>query len=159
VTIPVSTVPAAQAAIFEALAPYVVADADSQDILVCIGQPSTEIPSAIIEIGKEIRRTAQPAAFVGSGGAGFIEESYDIDIVVSVAGETVDTQDDPTTIADRAWQLVGYVEDAVRSDPSLGNVVQVAYPHDATGGEVVWAPNNVGRICEITVIIHAEALI
>lgn len=157
--IPVSTVPQAQAALLSAINEAALADSSPTDFLVCVGEPSTNDPPAIIEIAKNVRRSVDPASFVGSGGAGFLEEKYDIDVVVSVAQEDTNVDLDPLALSARTWQLVAYVESAIRQDPSLGDVVTVCYPRQATGGEVQWAANQIGAKCEVTVSVHCEATI
>lgn len=157
-SIPTPSVPAAQAFILAGVQAQVATDPDATDVLVCIGDPSTDAPNGIISIASEVRRTVAPDTFVGGGGPHWLEEKYDISCVVSVAQETINVDTDALAVTARAWQLIGYVETAVRSDPSLGGAVDEAYPSSSTGGAAVWSPNNVGRICEITLLVHCEKL-
>jgi hypothetical protein len=158
-SIPVSTVPAVQSALLTAINAAALSDSAPSDFLVCIGEPSTNAPPAIIEIAKDVRRTVDPPQFVGSGGQGWLEEHYDIDVVVSVAQADTNVDVDALALSERAWQLVGYVETAIRTDPSFGDIVQLAYPREVTGGEVTWAANDVGAVCELTIAVHVEAII
>lgn len=156
--IPVSTVPAVQSYLLTAIQNAALTDSAPSDILVCFGQPATEAPAAIIEVGHGVRRTTVPATFIGGGGVDWLNESYDIDVAVSVAEETVDTDGDPLALSERTWQLVGFVETVIRTDPSLGGLVNLAYPRSVTGGEPVWSENGVGRVCELVISVHVEEL-
>lgn len=158
-TIPVSTAPRAVRAIYAAVLDQVAEDAGRQTLLVCVGDTSGTLPNDVIQIATGIRRTVQAAAFVGSGGAGALEEHYTITAKVSVAQETVTPGTQALTVSDRAWQLVAYLEQAVRTDPSLGTVVTEAFPASATGGSPTWSATGKGRLYTITVIINCIALI
>lgn len=159
-SIPVSTVPAAQSAILTALQ-AVLATNNETAVQVTIGTAAANLADTWIEIVSEVRRTVDPHAFVGSGGAAFLEEIYDIDVIVSVARQTTNTTAQALAVSQRAWQLVAYLETAVRNDPSLGGAVVEAYPASAIGGKPAWATEGTtpGRLCTITVAVHCTAVI
>jgi hypothetical protein len=156
ITIPVSTVPAVQAYLLTAIQAATASAPD--DVLVCFGEPSVNAPAVIIEVASNVRLNNLPETFIGSGGFFWLNETYDLDIKISAAAETTNSTDDPLAVSQLAWTYVGYVSTAVRADPSLGDLVNQAYPVSVSGGEVVWADNNVGRICELTVAIHVQVL-
>lgn len=158
VNIPVSTVPAAQAYLLTNIQALVYGDARAADTLVCLGEPSKSAPGGIIEIASDVRRVPVPTTFRGNGGQFWLNESYDISVDISAAAETIDTDVDTLALSERAWQLLAYVETVVRSDPSLGDLVNEAWPSQTTGGRVEWSENNVGRVCELTLLVHCEVL-
>lgn len=80
---------------------------------------------------------------VNHGGNGSREEEYDITVGCSARRG----QDDQREVTERALELMGYVETAVATDPTLGGVVDAArvagdvrldeaYPQDVKGGRV-----------------------
>ena len=160
VTIPVSTVPAVIEYLLTQIEVAANQDPGSGDFLVCLGEPSVDFPSAIIEVAKDVRRTVVPQTFIGSGGQDWLNESYDIDILVSVAMETVDVQTDPLTLTQRAWQLLSYVETAVRTDPSFGGLDLIAYPRTAVQEGPSWTggTSGAGLLTVVTLTIHIENL-
>lgn len=157
-TIPVSTVPAAQTYLLKAIQAQIT----PSTTMVCVGTPPADLPTFIIQIGTGISRTVKRMATVGDGGQWFLEESYTIGIQISVAMETVATTvtTGPTAVSQKAWELVAYVETAIRTTPSLGGLVLEARPGRSTGGKVEWgAGATPGRVCTITVPMHVEATI
>lgn len=156
-TIPISSVPAAQTAILTAIKAQISAQDDpttASQVVVCLGEePTLDEPADVIRTG-EVRRPITVDTFIGSGGQDWLNEEYELDVVVSCwTGDG-----DPTAIVARAWQLVGYVETAVRTDPSLGELVDMAYPSESTGGEPVWTSEPIGRQVDITVVIRISNL-
>ena len=74
-------------------------------------------------------------------------------------GDASDTSVAATALNHRAWQLVAYVETAVRNDPSFGGLVNEAYPRvtDSTGP--IWADGPAaGQAVGVTMQIHVEEL-
>jgi hypothetical protein len=147
--VPVSTVPAAKAALFTAITTQV----NDTSVLVVYGQPGTNRPDDIIEVGR-VHRTVEQHAKVGSYQAGSLHEHYTIEVVVSSYRGNEDGQ---ATDA-RAWALVANVEAAVRNDPTLANAVLEAVPSQAVGDDM-WADNNAGRMFTVTVEIACLAVI
>ena len=156
ISVPVSTVPAAIAYLASAIQTQLATD--SSPITVVIGEQATDIiDQDAVQIG-EVRRLPDPMAMVGSGGQFFLEEKYDIEILVSsFTGST----DDDGTIANslaltaRAWQLAAYVETASRLDPSMGELVQRSYP--SASASVGPENRSNGRVCEVALSVHVEA--
>jgi len=153
-SIPVSTVPAALAGLQSLVATQVATDSKASQIVLCLGEPGMDLPSDIIQIGTNVRRSVRPQVFMGSFQAQALEEDYDIEVLVSSwSGDA-----DPAAIVNRAYQLVAYVETAVRTDPTLAGVVLEAYPSSTNGGNAEWSGDPVGRLCEITVTVHVTTL-
>ena len=123
---PVSTVPSVKRYLAEQIqsalnelpiipglpAPIVVYDA-----------PGLYRPNDIIAVGQVYQRYVKQMAMVGSGGAGWLQEDYEIEIVTDVfrAGETLQID-----AYERAWLLNSLVEEVFRADPSLGGRVIVS---------------------------------
>lgn len=59
----------------------------------------------------------QRAATLGRGAASRREERFRILVVVTVVRDSIDT---PKATTERAYELAGYVEDAIRATPDLG---------------------------------------
>ncbi len=153
-SIPVSTVPAALSGLQTLIAAQVATDPNAGQIVLCLGEPGMDLPNDVIQIGIYVRRSVRPQTFMGSFQAQALEEDYDIDCVVSSwSGDA-----DPVAIVNRAYQLVAYIETAVRTDPTLGNAVLEAYPSGTTGGNPEWSGDPVVRLVEITVSIHVTTL-
>jgi hypothetical protein len=153
-TIPVSTIPAALAGLQALVAAQVATDASAAQVVVCVGEPGMDLPNDIIQLGTDVRRTVKPETFIGSFAAQALDEQYDIECKVSSwSGDP-----DPVAVINRAYQLAGYIETAVRTDPTLGGVVLEAYPSGTGGGNAEWSGDPVGRLAELTVTIHIENL-
>ena len=146
-TIPVSTVPAALAALTAQVTTQTATD--TLPILVVQGEPGMDMPNDIIQIATDVRRTVRPEAFLGGYQQGALEESYTISCLVS----TWSGDSDPVAITSRAYVLAGYVESAVRTDPSLGTTILESHPSGTSGGQATWTEDPVGRLCELTVTI------
>ena len=145
-TIPVSTVPAAIAALTALIATQTASD---PTILVCQGEVGMDTPNDIIQIATDVRRTVVPEAFLGSYQAGALQETYTITCLVSAwSGDP-----DAVAITSRAYVLAGYIETAVRTDPSLGSTILEAHPGGTSGGNATWTESPVGRLCELSVTI------
>ena len=148
-TIPVSTVPAAVAALTTQVATQVATDSQAGAILVCQGEVGADAPNDIIQIATNVRRSVKPEAFIGSYQSGSLQEDYTISCLVSSwSGDP-----DPVAITQRAYVLAAYIETAVRTDPSLGSSVLEAHPAGTDGGNAVWTDSPVGRLFELTVDI------
>lgn len=149
-TIPVSTVPAALAYIFAQVSAAVTDHA----VVVAYGEPDTNLPEDVITIGRSVKQTMEWHGLVGSGGAGSMMEEYEIDFLISVfrGGGMEQFQ----VASERAWALSSLIDNAVRADPTLGNLVQVAAPssHESS---IEWAKavgGSPGPLCEIAGVIH-----
>lgn len=149
---PVSTVPAAIAYLMTAIQTQL--STDSLPILLSLGEPvQAYLPNDVVTIG-EVRRVVDPQTFVGSGGNFWLHETYDVDIVCASWTGSAQT----LVVMERAWQLNAYVETAIRNDPSLGALVNIAYPSGGTSLGPEWTGDPVGPRVEITNPIHIESL-
>lgn len=107
-----------------------------------------------VTIGDVGNRTVRRTQMVGTGGAGWLYEEYTLDIEVMSwqGGQNLQL------VVERAWRLLGQVEAFIRSDPSLGNLVIVAYPSSSksTAG---YMDDKKGVSCVIDVTVDVEARI
>jgi hypothetical protein len=144
-----TTIPAAKQAIFDAVRNQITDGA----VLVVYSQPGVDHPNDIVAVGN-VRRTTKPVTFIGSGGDGWIEETYRVDVVVSVFRSGDDFQGTEWA----AWDLIADIEAAVRTDPSLGGVVIAAYP-EASTLEAGWSADHKGVLAEGDCTIFCTARI
>lgn len=155
-TYPTSTVPAVLAYLQNAFQVQFSGDDNPQNIYLVVGDPGEQAPPDIVEI-TGVERTVPHFAMVGDGENLAQYESYQVHVKISSAmrGDTAETISPLVTA--RAWQLLGYVETAVRLDPSLGSIVLTAWPGRSVGGVPVWSTGDVnGMICEITTTVDVE---
>jgi hypothetical protein len=134
--IPASSIPAARAALLAGLQGQL----DGQPaVLVCLDGPGTNLPDEIVSVG-DVREAYSPQSTVGSGGPGWLREDYTITVTVAVYRGG----DDAAGVFARAVELTNLVAAVVRSDPSLGGVVDRARPATAeyTAG---WSDDHSGR--------------
>ena len=151
-TIPVSTVPQAIAYLLTAIQTQL--STDSLPIMLTLGDPTlTYLPNDIVKIAG-VQRTVNPDTFVGSGGQFWLEEQYHIDIICASWTGSAET----LVVTERVWQLNAYVEAAIRTDPSLGGLVNIAYPSGGTSPGPEWTGDPVGPRVEITNPIMVEVL-
>jgi hypothetical protein len=119
-TIPVSTMPAVKAYLYTQL----TARAELADpVGVFYDMPTVTPPDDLVYLG-DCRGKNVITRMVGSGGAGWLDEHYELDIVVDV----VRGDDDPKANDEQALALLAAVVDTVRLDPSLGGLVIQAAP-------------------------------
>ena len=154
-SVPVSTVPLALAALLTQVNTQVATDSLASTIVVGYGEPGMDLPADVIEIGTNVIRRVVPEAFMGGYQmAGPLKEEYDIECLVSTwSGDA-----DAVAIVNRAYQLAGYIETAVRTDPSLGTNVLESHPGGTKGGGATWTTDPIGRLCELTVTISVFTL-
>lgn len=145
--IPVSTVPAVRAYLFTQLD----AALSGQDVKVYYDVPGPGFPDDFIWLGTT-EQTQEPARMVGSGGAGWIDETYHQLIEVSVFRGGDESQ----VVFERACALVAQVEAVIRADPSLGGLVVAAHPAGTTY-ESDWEASHMGRITEAQMRIQIQA--
>lgn len=163
--IPVSTVPAVLSYLLTNVTAACNADAavlqGTDQILVKLGQPSRDNPPNMVEFGR-ISRRVKWESFVGGGGADALYEIYDIDLSVYSWLGYGDVSDDSSValqVMQRAWQILGYIETVVRTDPSLGGLVDIAYPLSSDSPDPEWTEQPVGLRVAINAPIHVEATI
>lgn len=124
-TAPASSAPAVKAylvALFQSVMDVDASAVDGQ-VLVSYNAPGNYETDNVIEVGK-VSRTFAPLRLVGSGGQWWGNETYEIEVSISV----IHGQLDPVGIEARVWHLVALCESAVRSDPSFGGLVIQANP-------------------------------
>jgi hypothetical protein len=145
-SIPVSTV--------DTVRDYLVTNITTQiadtSVLVCYDEPGTYQPDDIVTVG-DVAQTAEIHAFMGSGGAHWLEESYRVAVTISVYR----ANDDAQTTWKRAKALSDIVDVLVRTDPTLGGVVQIAYP-SAAKFEATVVGNHAGRSVTVTKEISVQ---
>jgi hypothetical protein len=153
-----STVPAAANYLLSSIS--ALTNVDGAEILVKIGEQSPNAPPDIILI-TSVRRTVIPHTLIGSYGDGALKETYTQVVECSTFSPYGDTEDFSTVSAavnERVWQLVTYVESAVRTDPTFGATVINAYPGESTTEGVIWTPEGLtGLLALVEVPIHIEA--
>lgn len=125
-------------------------------VLVSLGPPGTYRGPSMINVGcstngKEgVRRRLRPFELVGGGGAGYLEETIEIDVTVSCwSGDQ-----DPSGVSATAWRLVSIVENTVRSNLTLGGNVNQSQPLSTSGGTPEWT-DPAGHQVDIVVTIEA----
>lgn len=153
-SIPVSTFPTAIAAIISQTQTQVNTDSLASQIVVTWGEPGMDLPNDIIMIGVDHTRKVNPEVLIGSYQTGSLKEAYTIDCLASSwSGDA-----DPVALGNRAWVLAGYIETAVRTDPSLGTSVLEAHPSGTKGQGPTWTIDPIGRLCQVTVTIEVFTL-
>jgi hypothetical protein len=148
-TIPVSTLPAVKAYLFTQLS----ARTELADpVGVFYDLPSVTPPDDLVYLG-DSRGKNVITRMVGSGGAGWLDEHYELDIVVDV----IRGDDDPKANDEQALALLAAVVDTIRADPSLGGLVIQAAPV-AFSLSSSWDDDHVGRTATavLTVDVHAR---
>lgn len=125
-TIPTSSAPIVRQYLFDALTAQLAPDPvdTTASLLVCFDSPGPGQPDDIVAIGKTTSQF-HALALVGSGGAGWLDERYTVEITVDVFRGGDDAQGAYV----RAAALCDAVLGAVRSDISLGGNVLQARPH------------------------------
>jgi hypothetical protein len=126
-SIPSSSIPAAMAWLLAGLQANITADPAADGLLVCLGEPGTFQPQDIVFIG-EIHQVYSPQSTVGSGGANWLREDYQVTVTV----DCTRGGDDQVAVLTRARQLADLVVAVVRSDPSMGGAVDRCRPEQAT---------------------------
>jgi hypothetical protein len=123
-------------------------------VTVTYGILGTDIPPCFIVIGATVAAVNTPFQMTGSGGAGWLEEHYRVEIQVS-AFEGGSNFQDVTEAAYTMWQAVS---STVRADPSLGALVTSAFPASADL-TLSWETNHKGPVAEIRAELEVFARI
>lgn len=148
-TIPASTVPVAVGYLYD----HIVTAVNDTAVLVSYGPPGPNQPDDMIIVGTDIGAEEVPYQMVGSGQAGWLDETYDVTIVVSVFRGG----DNGRTVLERAYALAAFVATVIRTDPSLGGAVIVAHPMAVVSSEIGWDPDHKGRSVDLNITIHCRA--
>jgi hypothetical protein len=149
VTIPASTVPASVLFLWNGITTAI----NDAAVLVSYGPPGPSQPDDIVMVGN-IDRVVRPFQMVGSGQAGWLDEEYGVEVVVSVYRGG----DDARTAFERAASLADTVVSVVRTDPSLGGAVIVAHPGQVTYDQAFDVEHK-GRLVTVTVDVRCRARI
>jgi len=148
-TIPASTIPAAKLFIYNGIVTLI----NDAAVLVSYDEPGPNQPDDIIMVGR-VERQVAPFQMVGSGQAGWLDETYTVEVVVSVYRGG----DDARTVFERAATLADQVVYVVRTDPSLGGAVIVAHPGNVSY-QPAWEESHKGRMVDVTIEIACHARI
>ncbi len=151
--IPVSTVPAVKRYLFNKFSNLLLPQQD-RGLVVCYDMPGTYRPDDIIAVGSVFERLARPWRMIGSGERHWLKEDYELEIAVDVFRGGDRQQIDAF---DRAWQILGRIEQVVREDPSLGGLVIQASP-SYTRDSSSWEKEHKGWLVTIEsrIAISAE---
>jgi hypothetical protein len=146
-TIPGSSIPAVRRYLFDQLTAQLTTDPafPKAQLLVVYDQPGPFQPDDIVSIGKVSRQVAV-SSLVGSGGAGWLEERFQVEVIVDVFRGG----DYAQAAFERAVALVDAVCAVVRGDPSLGGCVLEARPAGSTY-DSEWDDEHKGRHCVGTI--------
>lgn len=145
------TVPASSVAGVKAyLVSHITSQVNDPTVLVSYDAPGPDQPDDLVVVG-DVRRHVDIAAMIGSGQAGWLDETYDVEVSISVFRGS----DLAQTVFERACALCDAVEAVVRNDPSLGSKVLVAHGAEAEY-RCDWDDQHRGRLCEITLAVHCS---
>jgi hypothetical protein len=149
-TIPNSTAPAVRQWLFDQCTAGLAPDPDNvrASLLVCFDQPGPNEPDDIVAIGR-VHRQLSVGAMIGGGGAGWLDESYTVEIVIDVFR----SNDSGQVAYSRAMDLAGAVIAIVRTDLTLGGHVIKSVPKGDTA-EVEWDTDHAGKHATVTVEIE-----
>jgi len=145
---PPSSVKATRESLFTQLQSQVT----GPNVLVCLGEPGPYQPDDIIAVGN-VHRTTNPSHLVGSGGTGWLDETFQIQVLV----EIYRGGDDEPGAFGRLCDVVDQVEAAVRADPSIGGLVLFAYPQQVSY-ESGWEADHKGRLATAVLSITFMAI-
>lgn len=148
-TIPASTIPAAKLYLHTQITALI----NDAAVLVSYDPPGPNQPDDIVMVGA-VDRQVVPYQMMGSGQAGWLDEQYSVEVVVSVYRGG----DDARTAFERACTLADQVVYVVRTDPSLGGAVVVAHPEQSRY-EPVHEDEHKGRLVTVTIPIACRARI
>lgn len=149
-TIPVSTSTAVRQYLYNGITAALTPDplSKSASLLVCFDEPGPNQPDDIVSIGK-VTRHIGVNSMVGSGGAGYLDERYSVEITIDVFRGG----DDAQAAYARSALLADGVVNVVRADLSLGGLVLVSKPTMSTH-DVAWDEQHGGRLA--TTVLEIE---
>jgi hypothetical protein len=149
-SIPSSTAPAVRQWLYDQCTAGLAPDPNNvrASLLVCFDQPGPNEPDDIVAIG-QVRRHLKVAAMVGGGGAGWLDESYSVTVVIDVFRGS----DSGQVAYSRAMDLANAVIAIVRTDITLGGHVIKSAP-TGDSAEVEWDSEHGGKRACITVEIE-----
>jgi hypothetical protein len=144
--IPASSVPAAKLFLYNGITTQI----NDTAVLVSYDTPGPNQPDDLVVIGA-VTRTVVPYQMVGSGQAGWLDETYTIEVIVDVFRGG----DNARTAFERACTLADTVAFVVRTDPSLGGAVLVAHPAQVHY-EGIWEDEHRGRRAVATIEVNCH---
>lgn len=152
-TIPASSIPAALEALVSVITSQAQSDPEFSQILITLGKPGPTGSTDVIYITGDHHREVVPLGLIGNYGQGALYESYTLPVAVfTFANVAPELQ--ASTVLTRAYQLVAFVEDAVRSNPTLNGIVEEAVPINTEGGEIEAVADPTGLTCTVVVNIQ-----
>ncbi len=154
---PVSTVPAAVEYLVTAFQTQLSTDPNPANITLFVGNDPGLADTPDLVAITDVTRTLQHFAMVGDGEDLAMYEKYSVMVKISSAQRAATESAAAFALTERVWQLLAYLEYAVRLDPSLGEIVLTAWPGQTSGGLVQVAPDNNGWICEMSWRVDCEA--
>lgn len=154
---PVSTVPAAVDYLITAFQTQLSTDPNPQNITLYVGNDPGMLDTPDLVGITDVSRTLEHFAMVGDGEDLAMYEKYSVKVVISSAQRAATQAAASSLLTARVWQLLAYLEYAVRLDPSLSEIVLTAWPGRTSGGLVAMAPDNNGWICEMKWQVDCEA--
>lgn len=154
---PVSTVPSAITYLTTAFQTQLSTDANPQNITLFVGNDPGLADTPDLVAITNVVRDLQHFAMVGDGEDLAMYEKYSVMVKISTAQRAATEAEAAAALTARVWQLLAYLEYAVRLDPSLGGIVLTAWPGQTVGGLTVLAPDNNGWICEMSWRVDCEA--
>ena len=164
-TYPVSTIPYVISYLTTQFQTYLSQDANPENITLFVGNdpglPDTPDLVAIVNVARNLEHFAM----VGSGETLAMYEKYAVYVRISSAQRAATQAEASAALIPRVYQLLSYLEYAVRVDPSLGmtappdngGMMLTAWPGQTQGGLVEVAPDNNGWICELSWKVDCEA--
>lgn len=154
---PVSTVPDAISYLVTAFQTQLSTDPNPSDITLFVGNDPGLIDTPDLIGITNVARNLDHFAMVGDGEDLAMYEKYSVYVRISSAQRAGTESAAAAALTARVWQLLAYLEYAVRLDPSLGGIVLTAWPGQTQGGLTVVAPDNNGWICEMTWKVDCES--
>jgi hypothetical protein len=147
-SIPASTAPAVRQYLYDQCTAKLTPDPGDvrASLLVVFDAPGPDQPEDIVVIGP-VRRQLKVAAMIGGGGAGWLDESYTVEIAVDVFRGS----DNGQAAYVRAMDLTNAIIALVRTDLTLGGNVIKSTPK-SDDGEVEW--DNGGKHACVTLQIE-----
>ena len=159
-TIPATSVSAAVAFLFAGLTSTITAET-GHDLWIEYGEPLADNEGEPVEVEPddqiflvEVSNRPAPFALVGSLGAGAMQETFGIKLMVRCQREDADA----TAAFDRCVALVNAIASVARTDPTLGGAVLTARPDAVIYPSPASANNGTRRICQTDVTINCFAV-
>ena len=162
---PLSTVPYTIQYLTTAFQTQLSTDPNPENITLFVGNDPGLLDTPDLVGIVNVSRNLEHFAMVGSGQNLAMYEKYSVYVKISSAMRAASQLEASSYLTTRVWQLLGYLEYAVRLDPSLdfsgppdnGGVMLTAWPGQTQGGLIVVAPDMNGWLCEMTWKVDCEA--